>query len=158
MRYSLLKFWHMHVCGKGYKYFSPHCCKCNSFGCIAALRCGNACQGPHSYSVYSGSEQRQFNSPRLFKREAGFLNPWRALIGSNQLWRIYDSPYYREFLPLALLLRIFLKIIANMLQQNIILSFAANHYDQVTKQDLFISGAVENQMWLGHNITLEVLN
>ena len=65
IRYSLLKFWCMHLCGKGYKYFSPHCCKCNSFGCIAAIKCGNACHGPHSDSVYSGSVHRQFNSPRL---------------------------------------------------------------------------------------------
>ena len=83
IRYSLLKFRHMHLCGKGYKYFSPHCCKCNSFGCIAAIRCGYACYGPHSDSVYSGSEQRQFHSPRLVKREAGFPNPRRALIGSR---------------------------------------------------------------------------
>ena len=96
IRYSLLKFWYMQFCGKDYKYFSPHCCKCNSFGCIAAIRCGNACHGPHSDSVYSGSEHRQFNSPRLVKREAGFPNPRRALIGSNQLWRVNDSPYYRE--------------------------------------------------------------
>ena len=87
----------MHLCGKGYKYFSPHCCKCNSYGCIAAIRCGNACHGPHSDSVYSGSEHRQFNSPRLVKREAGFPNPRRALIGSNQLWRVNDSPHYREY-------------------------------------------------------------
>ena len=96
IRYSLLKCWYMHLCGKGYKYFSPHCCKCNSFGYIAAIRCGNACRGPHSDSVYSGSEHRQFNSPRLVKREAGFPNPRRALIGSNQLWRVDDSSYYRE--------------------------------------------------------------
>ena len=96
IRYSLLKFGHMHLCGKDYKCFSPHCCKCNSFGCIAAIRCVNACHGPHSDSVYSGSEHRQFNSPRLVKREAGFPNPRRALIGSNQLWRVNDSPYYRE--------------------------------------------------------------
>ena len=94
--YSLLKFGHMHLCGKGYKYFSPHCCKCNSFGCIATIRCCYACYGPHSYSIYSGSEHRQFNWPRLVKREAGFPNPRRALIGSNQLWRVNDSPYYRE--------------------------------------------------------------
>ena len=56
IRYSLLKFGHMHLCGKDYKYFSPRCCKCNSFGCIAAIRWGNACYGPHSDSVYSGSE------------------------------------------------------------------------------------------------------
>ena len=97
IRYSLLKFGHMHLCGKDYKYFSPHCCKYNSFGCIAAIRCVNACHGPHSDSVYSGSEHRQFNSPRLVKREAGFPNPRRALIGSNQLWRVNDSPYYREY-------------------------------------------------------------
>ena len=96
IRYSLLKFGHMHLCGKDYKHFSPHCCKCNSFGCIAAIRCVNACHGPQNDSVYSGSEHRQFNSPRLVKREAGFPNPRRALIGSNQLWRVNDSPYYRE--------------------------------------------------------------
>ena len=50
----------------------------------------------HSDSFYSGSEHSQFNSPRLVKREAGFPNPRRTLIGSNQLWRINDSPYYRE--------------------------------------------------------------
>ena len=96
MRHSLLKFGHMHLCGKIYKCFSPHCCKCNSCGCIAAIGCVNACRGPHCDSVYSGSEHRQFNSPRQVKREAGFPNPRRALIGSNQLWRVNDSPYYRE--------------------------------------------------------------
>ena len=95
--YSILKFWHMHLCGKGYKYFSPHCCKYNSFGCIAAIRCDNVCPGPHNDSVYSGSEHPKFNSPRLIKREAGFPNPRRALLGSNQLWRVNDSPYYREY-------------------------------------------------------------
>ena len=99
IRYSQLKFGHMHLCGIDYKYFSPHCCKCNSFGCTAAaaIRCDNACHGPHSDSLYSGSEQCQFNSPRLVKREAGFPNPRRALIGSNQLWRVNDSAYFREF-------------------------------------------------------------
>ena len=98
IQYSLLKFGHMHLCGKDYKYFSPHCLKCNSFGCIAAIRCVYACHGPHSDSVYSDSEHRQFKSPRLVKREAGFPNPRRALIGSNQLWRVNDSPYYREYI------------------------------------------------------------
>ena len=88
----------MHLCGMDYKYFSPHCRKCNSFGCNAAIRCGNACRGPHSDSLYSGSEHSQFNSPRLVKREAGFPNPRRALNGSNQLWRVNDSPYYRELI------------------------------------------------------------
>ena len=97
IHHSLLKFGHMHLCGKGYKYLSLHYCKCNSFGCIAAIRYGNACPGPHCYSVYSGSEHRKFNSPRLVKREAGFPNPRRALIGSNQRWRFNDSPYYREY-------------------------------------------------------------
>ena len=97
IRYSQWKFWHLHLCGMDYKYFSPHCCKCNSLGCAAAIRCGNACHGPYSDSLYSGSEHSQFNSPRLVKREAGFPNPRRALIGSNQLWRVNDSPYYREF-------------------------------------------------------------
>ena len=96
IRYSQLKFGHMYLCGMDYKYFSPHCCKCNSFGCTAAIRWGNACHGPHSDSLYSGNEHSQFNSPMLVKREAGFPNPRRALIGSNQLWRVNDSPYYRE--------------------------------------------------------------
>ena len=94
---TLLKFGHMHLGGMGHKYFSPHCCKCNSFGCTVAIRCANTCRGPHSDSLYSGSEHRQFNSPRLVKREAGFPNPRRALIGSIQLWRVDDSPYYREY-------------------------------------------------------------
>ena len=98
IRYSQLKFGHMHLCGMDYKYFSPHCCKCNSFGCTAAIRCDNASHGPHSDSLYSGSEHCQFNSPRLVKHEAGFPNPRRALIGSNQLWRVNDSAYYRELL------------------------------------------------------------
>ena len=97
IRYSQLKFGHMHLCGMDYKCFAPHCCKCNSFGCTAAIRCGNACHGPHSDSLYSGSEDSQFNSPRLVKREAGFPNPRRTLIGSNQLWRVNDSPYYQEY-------------------------------------------------------------
>ena len=69
----------------------------NSFGCIITIRCSNACHGPHSDSLYSGSEHRQFNSPRLVMRDAGFPNPRRALIGSDQLWRVNDSPYYREY-------------------------------------------------------------
>ena len=97
IRYSQLKFGHMYLCGMDYQYFSPHCCKCNSFGCTAAIRWGNACHGPHSDSLYSGSEHSQFNSPRLVKRETGFPNSRRALIGSNQLWRVNDSPYYREW-------------------------------------------------------------
>ena len=68
IRYSQVKFGHMYLCGMDYKYFSPHCCKCNSFGCTAAIRWGNACHGPHSDSLYSGSEHSQFNSPRLVKR------------------------------------------------------------------------------------------
>ena len=87
----------MHLLGMDYKYFSPHCCKCNSCGCMAAIRFGNACHGPHSDSLYSGSELSQFNSPRLVKREAGFHNPRWALIGSNQLWCVNDSPYYWEY-------------------------------------------------------------
>ena len=97
IRYFHLKFGHMHLRGMDYKYFSSHCCKCDSFGCTVAIRCGNACHGPHSSSLYSGGEYSQFNSPRLVKREAGFPNPRRALIGSNQLWRVNDSPYYREY-------------------------------------------------------------
>ena len=53
--------------------------------------------GPSYDSVYSGSEHRQFNSPRLVKHEAGLPDPRRVLIGSNQLWRVNDSPYYRDF-------------------------------------------------------------
>ena len=97
IRYSHLKFGHMYLCGMDYKYFSPHCCKCNSLGCTAAIRWGHACHGPHGDSLYSGSEHSQFNSPRLVKREVGFPNPRQALIGSNQLWRVNDSPYYREY-------------------------------------------------------------
>ena len=44
----------------------------------------------------NGSEHRQFSSPRLVKCEAGFPNRRWALIGSNQLWRVNDSPYYWE--------------------------------------------------------------
>ena len=97
IQYSQLKFGHMYLCGMDYKYFLPRCCKCSSFGCTAAIRWGNACHGPHSDSLYSGSKHSQFNSPRLVKREAGFPNSRRALIGSNQLWRVNDSPYYQEF-------------------------------------------------------------
>ena len=88
IQYSLLKFGHMHLCGIDYKYFLPHCCKYNSFGCIAAIRCGSACHGSHNDSAYSGSKHDQFDSPRLVKRETGFLNPRRVLIGSYQLWRV----------------------------------------------------------------------
>ena len=98
IQYSLLKYGYVHFRGKCYEYFSPHCCKCNSCVCIAAIRCCNACHGPDGDSVYSGSEHRQFNSPRLVKREASFPNPRRALIGSNQLWRVNDSPYCREYI------------------------------------------------------------
>ena len=55
---------------------------------LAALRCGSTCHGPRSDSVHSGSEHKEFDSPRLVKREAGFPNPQWVLIGSNQLWRI----------------------------------------------------------------------
>ena len=96
IQYSPLKFEHMHLCGSDYKYFSKHCFKYDSFGCTAAIRLGSACHGPHIDSVYSGSKHNQFNSLRLVKREAGFPNPLRALIGSNQLWHIDNSPYYRE--------------------------------------------------------------
>ena len=92
-QYPLLKFGNMQLCGIDYKYFSPHC---TSFGCIAAIWCGSACHGPHSHCVYSGSEHNQFDSPRLVKREAGFPNLRRVLIGSNQLWRVNDSSCYRE--------------------------------------------------------------
>ena len=39
----------------------------------------------------------EFDSPRLVKREVAFPTPRRALVGSNQLWRVNDSPYYREY-------------------------------------------------------------
>ena len=68
------------------------------FGCTAAIKCGNVCHRPHNNSLYSGSNHWEFNSPRLVKREAGFPNPRRVLIGSNQFWRVNDSPYYREYL------------------------------------------------------------
>ena len=55
----------------GYKHFSPHCCKCSSFGRIAAIRRGSACHGLDCDNVYSGTEHNQFDSPRLVKREAG---------------------------------------------------------------------------------------
>ena len=97
----LLKFRHEHLCGIYYKYFSPHCCKCNSLGCTVAIRCDSVCHGPHSDSVYLGSEHNQFNSPRLVKREAGFPKPHRALVGSYQLWRVNDSPYCRELVNLT---------------------------------------------------------
>ena len=129
IRYSQLKFGHMHLCGMDYKYFSPHCCKCNSFGCTAAIRCDNACHGPHSDSLYSGSEHCQFNSPRLVKREAGFPNPRRALIGSNQLWRVNDSAYYRELCQ-NLLLCIHLDIIDEILKHGFNIAF---NYEAISK-------------------------
>ena len=97
IRYSLLKFGHMHLCGIDYKYFSPHCyCyKCNSLGCTAPKRHCIACNGPHGNNVYSGSEHNQFDSPRPVKREACFPNPRQVLIGSNRLWHVND------FLPEA---------------------------------------------------------
>ena len=67
------------------------------FRCTAAIRCGNACDGPHNNSLYSGSELREFDSPRLIKREADFPSSRQVLIGSNQLWRVNESPYYREY-------------------------------------------------------------
>ena len=98
IRYFLMKVEHIHLCGIDYKCFSPHCCKCNSLSCTAAIRCGSAYHGPHSDSVYSGSEHKQLDSSRLVKHEVGFPNPRRALIGSNpQLWRLNDLPYYREY-------------------------------------------------------------
>ena len=95
IRYSLLNFGHIYLCGIDYNYFSPYGCKCNSVGCTATIRYGGSCHVSHSDSVYSDSEHNQFDSPMLVKREAGFSHPRRALIGSSQLWRVYDSPYYR---------------------------------------------------------------
>ena len=132
IRYSQLKFGHMHLCGMDYKYFSPHCCKGNSFGCTTAIRCDNACHGPHSDSLYSGSEHCQFNSPRLVKREAGFPNPRRALIGSNQLWRVNDSAYYRECPNFrAWIVTMPLENTANyqtVIKQNLVLCYGNNKY------------------------------
>ena len=48
-------------------------------------------------AIVSIRATRTTNSPTLVKREAGFPNPWRVLIGSNQLWRVNGSPYYREY-------------------------------------------------------------
>ena len=68
IQYSQLKFGHMHLFGMDYKYSSPHCCQWNSLGYTAAMRYGNACCGPHTDSLYSGSEHSQFNSQRLVKQ------------------------------------------------------------------------------------------
>ena len=67
------------------------------FGCFAEIRCGSACHRPHSDGVYSGSEHNQLNSSRVVKHEVGFPNLRLALIGSNQLWCVKDSSYYREY-------------------------------------------------------------
>ena len=61
----------------------------------------NACHGHHCDSVYSGSEHNQFDSPMLVKHGAGFPNPRRELIGSNQLWRVNDSPCSWEYIVLS---------------------------------------------------------
>ena len=95
-----IPYWNVDTCifvARAISIFSSHCCTCNSLGCIATIRCGNACHGSHSGSVYSGTQHRQFNSPRLVKGEASFPNPQWALIGSNHLWRVNDSPHYQEF-------------------------------------------------------------
>ena len=83
---------------RSYSVFTGKCPRTDKFRgvCIAAIRCGNACHGPHSDSVYSSSEHRQYNSPRLVKRDAGFPSPRQMLIASYQLWRVNDSPYYQE--------------------------------------------------------------
>ena len=99
IRYSQLKFGHMHLCGMNYKCFSPQCCKCYSLGCTAAIRCGNACQGPHSDSLYSGCEHIQFNS-----------GPWSArlmhgacvsILGSVRLCKYTEVRALRIFTPYA---------------------------------------------------------
>ena len=94
IRYSLLKFGHVHLCGIDYTHLSPHCCKCNSFGCITAIICSSACHGPHSDSVYSGSDHNQFDSPRLVRCEAGFPNPrgrWLAQTNYDALMTHHNS-------------------------------------------------------------------
>ena len=47
----------------------------------------------HEGCVSSLKKSNPINLPRLVKRGAGFPNPLRALIGSNQLWRDNDSRY-----------------------------------------------------------------
>ena len=123
--HSVLKFGHMHLCGKSYKYFLPHCCKCSSLGCITAIRCGNTCHGPHSDSIYSCIELRQFNSPRLVKREVGFPNPQWALIGSKQLWHVDDLPYYPEYMNY--------EILTKNHQNLIFLYICCNHWGRVVQ-------------------------
>ena len=56
---------------------------------------------PCKYSVYLGSESKQLVSPWLVNHAVGFPSPWRTLIGSNQLWRINDSPYCWEYYPVC---------------------------------------------------------
>ena len=43
IRLCLSKCGYTHLCGINYKCFSPHYCRCTSFGCTAAIRCGSAC-------------------------------------------------------------------------------------------------------------------
>ena len=91
IRYFLFECGLVHLCGIDYENLSPHCCKWNSFGFTGSRRCGSACHGPHSDSIYSGSEHNQFDAPRLVKREAGFPNSWRVLIqGSHSSWKIIE--------------------------------------------------------------------
>ena len=96
IRYCLLKFGHIHLCGIDCKEFLLHCCGCTGFGCTAAIRYGSTCHGPHSESVHLGNEHKEFNWPRSVKCEAGFPNPGGLLIGPNQLWCVNDSPHCRE--------------------------------------------------------------
>ena len=97
----------MHLCGKVYKHFSLNCCKCNSFGCIATIKRGNASHGPHNDIVYSGSEHRYFNSPRLVNREAGFPNPrWLAQTKYDALMT-HHTTENNVLAPRVLLLYIF---------------------------------------------------
>ena len=96
VRHLLSKCKPVHLYAIVYVYYKRHCCKC-SFGWIGANECACSCHGPYKNNVYSGSEPKQLDSPWIVKRAADFSSPWRALIGSNQLWRVNDTPYYLEY-------------------------------------------------------------
>ena len=50
--------------------------------------------GPIAIASIRAASTTNFDSLRLVKREVAFPNPQRALIGSNQQWRVNDSLYY----------------------------------------------------------------
>ena len=101
VRYCLSKFRHM-LRGIDSDYFQSHLCKCNSWGCIEAIKRGDVCHGPHRGCVYSGSEHNQYDSPGIVKGAVGFPIPRRVLIGSNQPWGVNYSSYYHWGLMTAL--------------------------------------------------------